>query len=348
MRMRLVSAFAGAFAGVSAALISRPVLCRAGSTGALEPRFEAVASRLTALEALERPSRGVVMMGQTEDEPSSTARVIDGKAIAQAIREEIREVTEALVREHGVTPGLAVVLVGSRTDSSTYVRMKKRAAAEVGFYSVDKEFPESVGQEELLACIRALNDDPKALPSPSARACILTQRHSILPLAPILTRRRSILALAPILNLAPALARCWHPRAAAAAQPPTLTLTLTLTRCTASSCSCRCPTISTSPRCYTPTSSNPDPNPNPNPDPDPNSNPNSNPSPNPHLPSPTPGARGDPGREGRRRLLRHEHRQHVPAWRQSAPGAAVHACRLCRAAAAQRGGRLREQPNPNP
>jgi 5,10-methylene-tetrahydrofolate dehydrogenase/methenyl tetrahydrofolate cyclohydrolase len=96
-----------------------------------------------------------------EDEPQSTCRVIDGKAIAKAIREEICEGTEALVREHGVTPGLAVVLVGSRTDSSTYVRMKKRAAAEVGFYSVDKEFPESVGQEELLACIRALNDDPK-------------------------------------------------------------------------------------------------------------------------------------------------------------------------------------------
>ena len=151
MRMRLVSAFAGAFAGVSAALISRPVLCRASSTGALEPRVEAVASRLTSLEALERPSRGVVMMAQAEEEPSSTARIIDGKAIAQAIREEIREVTEALVSEHGVTPGLAVVLVGSRTDSSTYVRMKKRAAAEVGFYSVDKEFPESVGQEELLA-----------------------------------------------------------------------------------------------------------------------------------------------------------------------------------------------------
>ena len=211
MRMRLVSAFAGAFAGVSAALISRPVLCRAGSTGALEPRFEAVASRLTALEALERPSRGVVMMAQPEDEPSSTARVIDGKAIAQAIREEIREVTEALVREHGVTPGLAVVLVGSRTDSSTYVRMKKRAAAEVGFYSVDKEFPESVGQEELLACIRALNDDPKAHPDPIA--LIPTRRHSTLPLARILT-----------LTLTPALARCWHPRAAAAAHPYALTI----------------------------------------------------------------------------------------------------------------------------
>jgi len=174
MRMRLVSAFAGAFAGVSAALISRPALCRAGSTGALEPRFEAVASRLTALEALERPSRGVVTMAQPEDEPSSTARVIDGKAIAQEIREEIREFTEELVREHGVTPGLAVVLVGNRTDSSTYVRMKKKAAAEVGFYSVDKEFPESVGQEELLACIRALNDDPKVH---GILTAILTARH---------------------------------------------------------------------------------------------------------------------------------------------------------------------------
>ena len=94
-------------------------------------------------------------------EPPTTGRLIDGKAVAKAIRGEIRESTEALVREHGVTPGLAVVLVGNRTDSSTYVRMKKRAAAEVGFYSVDREFPESVSQEELLACVRALNDDPK-------------------------------------------------------------------------------------------------------------------------------------------------------------------------------------------
>ena len=113
-------------------------------------------------------------MAQPEDEPSSTARVIDGKAIAQEIREEIREFTEELVREHGVTPGLAVVLVGNRTDSSTYVRMKKKAAAEVGFYSVDKEFPESVGQEELLACIRALNDDPKVH---GILTAILTARH---------------------------------------------------------------------------------------------------------------------------------------------------------------------------
>lgn len=46
--------------------------------------------------------------------------------------------SDELKASHGVTPGLAVVLVGNRTDSATYVRMKKKAAEEVGFYSVDK------------------------------------------------------------------------------------------------------------------------------------------------------------------------------------------------------------------
>jgi hypothetical protein len=63
-----------------------------------------------------------------DDDELPTARIIDGKAVAADIRGEIREATETLQREHGITPGLAVVLVGNRTDSATYVRMKKKAA----------------------------------------------------------------------------------------------------------------------------------------------------------------------------------------------------------------------------
>ena len=74
------------------------------------------------------------------------ARIIDGKAIAATVRAEIKTAADELKQTHGVTPGLAVVLVGNRTDSATYVRMKKKAAAEVGFYSVDKTFEESVTQ----------------------------------------------------------------------------------------------------------------------------------------------------------------------------------------------------------
>ena len=67
---------------------------------------------------------------------------------------------ETLLSEHGVTPGLAVVLVGNRTDSRTYVRMKRRAADEVGFHSVDRKFDEAVTQAELIQTVRALNVDP--------------------------------------------------------------------------------------------------------------------------------------------------------------------------------------------
>jgi len=69
--------------------------------------------------------------------------------------------TEELLRDHSIVPGLAVVLVGSRKDSQTYVRMKKKAAAEVAFHSVDIDLPEDVTQESLLREIDRLNADPK-------------------------------------------------------------------------------------------------------------------------------------------------------------------------------------------
>jgi len=124
--------------------------------------MDAASSRVAVLEALAEPPRGRRLVAQAQEPAEApVGRIIDGTAVAIEIRGEIRAGTEALVESHGITPGLAVVLVGNRTDSSTYVRMKKRAAAEVGFYSVDKEFPESVSQEELLACVRSLNEDPK-------------------------------------------------------------------------------------------------------------------------------------------------------------------------------------------
>jgi len=92
---------------------------------------------------------------------SPTARIIDGKAIAATVRQEIKVESDALKAKYGVTPGLATVLVGNRTDSATYVRMKKKAAAEVGFYAVDKTFDETVSQAELLQCVAELNNDPK-------------------------------------------------------------------------------------------------------------------------------------------------------------------------------------------
>ena len=89
------------------------------------------------------------------------ATIIDGKAISAEIRAEIKLHATELKEQHGVTPGLAVVLVGARTDSATYVRMKKKAAAEVAFHSVDKSFDESVSEAELLQCVSDLNADPE-------------------------------------------------------------------------------------------------------------------------------------------------------------------------------------------
>ena len=85
----------------------------------------------------------------------------DGKQIAATIRAEIKTEVEKLRKEHNTTPGLAVVLVGNRPDSATYVRMKKKAAAEVAFHSVDIELEETVSEADLLAEVEKLNADPK-------------------------------------------------------------------------------------------------------------------------------------------------------------------------------------------
>jgi len=89
-----------------------------------------------------------------------TAQLIDGKAIAATIRGEIKTEVDALREKTGKVPGLAAVLVGSRKDSQTYVRMKKRACEEVGITSFGYDLPEDISQEELLKVVRELNDNP--------------------------------------------------------------------------------------------------------------------------------------------------------------------------------------------
>ena len=84
---------------------------------------------------------------------------IDGKAIAQTIRNEIKEAVTAL--SAGQVPGLAVILVGSRRDSQTYVRMKKKACEECGILSFGYDYADDVTQEELLAKIAELNQDER-------------------------------------------------------------------------------------------------------------------------------------------------------------------------------------------
>lgn len=86
------------------------------------------------------------------------ADIIDGKAHAAALRKSIAADTEELVAK-GVTPGLAVVIVGSDPASQVYVRSKGKMAREVGFNSFTHELPETATQEEVLALVDELNND---------------------------------------------------------------------------------------------------------------------------------------------------------------------------------------------
>ncbi|HPZ74027.1 MAG: bifunctional methylenetetrahydrofolate dehydrogenase/methenyltetrahydrofolate cyclohydrolase FolD [Bacillota bacterium] len=86
--------------------------------------------------------------------------IIDGKALAKEKRAEIAKQVEAL-KEKGVTPGLAVVLVGEDPASQIYVRNKHKACEEVGIYSRKITLPEETTEEEILKIIDELNNDPE-------------------------------------------------------------------------------------------------------------------------------------------------------------------------------------------
>lgn len=90
-----------------------------------------------------------------------TATLIDGKAIASDLREKVAEGVEQLISEGGPRPGLATVLVGENPASETYVRMKRKASAEVGIESFGHELPADASQEEVETLVKELNADPK-------------------------------------------------------------------------------------------------------------------------------------------------------------------------------------------
>ncbi|HSG97255.1 MAG TPA: bifunctional methylenetetrahydrofolate dehydrogenase/methenyltetrahydrofolate cyclohydrolase FolD [Woeseiaceae bacterium] len=88
-----------------------------------------------------------------------TAKRIDGKAKAEQLAESITEQTAALVAEHGIKPGLAVVIIGEDPASQVYVRNKKRRAEACGFHSVQHTLPEDVSQDDVLRLVDELNND---------------------------------------------------------------------------------------------------------------------------------------------------------------------------------------------
>jgi methylenetetrahydrofolate dehydrogenase (NADP+)/methenyltetrahydrofolate cyclohydrolase len=87
------------------------------------------------------------------------AKIIDGKACAQKIRNQIREKVEARIAAGQRAPGLAVILVGENPASKIYVGSKRKACEEVGFVSRAYNFPETITENELLEQIDALNAD---------------------------------------------------------------------------------------------------------------------------------------------------------------------------------------------
>ena len=88
-----------------------------------------------------------------------SAKRIDGKAKAEQLAESITEQTATLLAEHGIKPGLAVVIIGEDPASQVYVRNKKRRAEACGFHSVQHSLPEDVSQEAILKLVDELNSD---------------------------------------------------------------------------------------------------------------------------------------------------------------------------------------------
>ncbi|XP_059456387.1 bifunctional protein FolD 4, chloroplastic [Corylus avellana] len=126
-------------------------------------------SRTLTLHSSTSPSPVVTASTATE----ASAKVIDGKSVAKQIRDEITAEVSRMKDAIGVIPGLAVILVGDRKDSATYVRNKKKASESVGINSFEVRLPEDSTEQEVLKFISDFNDDPSVhgilvqLPLPS-------------------------------------------------------------------------------------------------------------------------------------------------------------------------------------
>lgn len=87
--------------------------------------------------------------------------LLDGKKLSSKIKENLKKETAEFIEKKGVTPGLAVILVGDDPASHAYVSMKAKACKEVGIYSVTHEMPSTVTEADILSTIRMINENPK-------------------------------------------------------------------------------------------------------------------------------------------------------------------------------------------
>jgi len=90
-----------------------------------------------------------------------TAQIINGREIAKQIREELKQEIAELKEKHNLIPGLVTVLVGEDPASQVYVGQKEKTSAALGIYSERHDLPAKTSEEELLALIDKLNEDPK-------------------------------------------------------------------------------------------------------------------------------------------------------------------------------------------
>ncbi|KAI8566667.1 hypothetical protein RHMOL_Rhmol02G0059600 [Rhododendron molle] len=146
----------------------KPILLRTTATIS-----HASASPSIVTADLERAFSTNTSLYSTAMAAETSAKIIDGKSIAKQIRDEITVEISRMKDTVGVVPGLAVILVGDRKDSATYVRNKKKACESVGINSYEVHLPEDSTEQEVLTHISGFNDDPSVhgilvqLPLPS-------------------------------------------------------------------------------------------------------------------------------------------------------------------------------------
>ena len=88
-------------------------------------------------------------------------QLIDGKSLANKVQASVGSEVEQLKLEKNIVPGLAVILIGDDPASHAYVKMKAKACEKVGFYSITHKMPDTISQDEIIATIEMMNNNPR-------------------------------------------------------------------------------------------------------------------------------------------------------------------------------------------
>jgi len=88
-------------------------------------------------------------------------QLIDGKSLAKKVQNSVATEVEKLKQDKNIVPGLAVILIGDDPASHSYVKMKAKACENVGFYSITHSMPDTISQDEIIATIQMINDNPR-------------------------------------------------------------------------------------------------------------------------------------------------------------------------------------------